>query len=298
MNKIFQDTVSNLVFYICRIKIVWFKNFLIKLFIIFYKIDLSDFQKKKVNEFINFNDFFTRDIIKEKRPLADSWFVSPVDGTISQKGLIEKKSILQAKGKHYFLENLLVDKNGEQTKNFIDGSFITIYLAPYNYHRIHMPFDGRLMRMDYIAGKLYSVKKNNVDKIDSLFAINERVVCYFSTDYGICAVILVGALFVGSIQTMWHGMVTSENKQNKVWYYDEDIFLKKGDFIGQFNMGSTVIVLMPKKAPEILSNLLVEQNIRLGQTLVLSFYNNYYLIIIYVQKNTINFNFHYFNRMF
>lgn len=227
-----QHSLSKLMFYFARVKNTWIKNTFIRWFINKYKVDLSDAVYEKIEEYQSFNDFFTRALKPEKRPIAKG-LISPVDGMVSQCGSIENGDLIQAKNKKYTLEALLGNKK-------IFHNFITIYLSPKDYHRIHAPLDGQLLKMSYISGNLFSVNNKTVDSVDNLFARNERVICYFDT----YAIILIGAIFVGSMETTWHGQITPPyGKKISINYKTKNITLKKGDELGCFNMGSTIILL-------------------------------------------------------
>ena len=221
------------------------KNALIRLFIQKYNVDMRLAEKSSAHEFETFNDFFTRSLKPGIRPLASvsDGLVSPVDATISALGTIEDNRIFQAKGKKYSLEELL---NGasEYIGRYRNGNFITLYLSPRDYHRIHIPADGELLNMTYIPGRLFSVNPTTTDRIDNLFTRNERVITTFSSAIGLFSVIFIGAIFVGSMETVWHGQVTpAAERKLQVWNYEPGTNFKQGDEIGRFNMGSTVIVL-------------------------------------------------------
>ncbi|SFV56703.1 Phosphatidylserine decarboxylase [hydrothermal vent metagenome] len=259
-----QHLLSNLMFKLTRWKFKGFVYPFTRWFIKTYKVDLSIAKRTKVEEYQNFNDFFTRSLKDNARPISESDFVSPVDGVVSQLGSITDNKLIQAKGKKYTLENLLVYK--EKANIFSNGKFATIYLSPSDYHRIHMPYDGTLLSMTYVPGKLFSVNNKTVNNIDNLFARNERVILYFATDFGICCLILVGAIFVGSMETIWHGLITPPyGKEIKSWAYsDKKIILKKGEELGRFNMGSTVIMLFPEGV-DALQNITHTQTVKMGE---------------------------------
>jgi phosphatidylserine decarboxylase len=258
-----QHFLSGLMFKLTRWQFKGFVYPFTRWFVKTYKVDLSIAVRKNIEDYQSFNDFFTRDLISGVRPLSDNIFVSPVDGFLSQFGDINNNKLIQAKGKDYTLEQLL----GHKTKAdiFSEGTFGTIYLSPKDYHRIHMPFDGKLISMTYIPGKLFSVNQKTTQKVNNLFAINERVVLYFETQFGIGCVILVGAIFVGSMETVWHGLITPPyGKKVQSWaYIDKNISLKKGEELGRFNMGSTVILLFPKGV-NVFDNV-DEQTLKMGQ---------------------------------
>ena len=221
------------------------KNTLIRLFIHIYNVDLTLAEKSSAHEFETFNDFFTRSLKPAVRPITPvrDGLVSPVDASISALGTIDDNRIFQAKGKNYSLEDLL-DGADDFTGRYRNGNFITLYLSPRDYHRIHIPADGELVSMSYIPGRLFSVNPATTDRINNLFARNERVVTTFSSATGMFSVIFIGAIFVGSMETVWHGQVTpAAGREHRVWNYEPGTVFKQGDEIGRFNMGSTVIVL-------------------------------------------------------
>ena len=258
-----QHLLSRLMFRFARIQIPWIKNRFTSWFVSNYKVNLNEAQLEDIEEYKHFNDFFTRALKNGSRPISDSKVVSPVDGVVSQFGSIKEALIVQAKGKKYSVEALLA----ENSKNDLYTSFVTIYLSPKDYHRIHMPFDGSLKSMKYIPGNLFSVNQRTVNNIDQVFARNERLVCYFETEYGEIALVMVGAIFVGSMETSWEGQITPPYvKSIKTYDYDSrQIELSKGKELGRFNMGSTVILLMPKGAPKL--NLQVRQVLNMGQSI-------------------------------
>lgn len=227
---------------------------LIRLACNIYKIDLSIAANPELKSYRSFNSFFTRELNAVSRPFSDDAraLISPVDGTVSQQGDICNYSIFQAK-RHSFNLTALLGGVSSRAAPFMDGVFSTIYLSPRNYHRIHMPTDGTLREMIYIPGRLYPVNNPSTRTVPGLFAKNERVVTLFDTTAGPMAMVLVGALFVGSIETVWAGEITPPGERFvHVWKYDrgdtEHITLKKGEEMGRFNMGSTVILLFGKDA--------------------------------------------------
>ena len=258
-----QHLLSRLMFRFARIQIPWIKNRFTSWFVSNYKVNLNEAQLEDIEEYKHFNDFFTRALKDGSRPISDSKVVSPVDGVVSQFGSIKEALIVQAKGKKYSVEALLA----ENSKNGLYTSFVTIYLSPKDYHRIHMPLDGSLKSMKYIPGNLFSVNQRTVNNINQVFARNERLVCYFETEYGEIALVMVGAIFVGSMETSWEGQITPPyTKSIKTYDYDSrQIELSKGKELGRFNMGSTVILLMPKGAPKL--NLQVRQVLNMGQSI-------------------------------
>ncbi len=201
-----------------------------------------------ITSYSSFNEFFTRPLKPDARPLANDDFICPVDGTLSQFGHIEQDQLFQAKG-HYFSTTDLVGGDTTLAAQFNDGQFANIYLSPKDYHRIHMPCDGRLIRMIYIPGALFSVNPVTARGVPNLFARNERVVCVFESALGKFVLILVGATIVGSMATVWHGVVNPPRTDSiREWHYTSDpIHLKKGEEMGRFLLGSTVVLLFPAK---------------------------------------------------
>ncbi|WP_455366340.1 archaetidylserine decarboxylase [Kaarinaea lacus] len=248
--------LTDLMFFLTRRKMRIWKNTFIRWFIQQYQIDMSLAAEEDPTAYETFNAFFTRALKPDIRPVcADPDCVAcPVDGTVSQAGAINNESIFQAKGHDFSLTQLLASQS-EWIDTFRNGSYTTIYLSPKDYHRIHMPIDGELKQMTYVPGKLYSVSPATTREIPGLFARNERVLCFFDTAFGPLAVILVGAMIVGSIETVWHGTITPPHQKNLGhWHYHatdthekpRQVALKKGDELGRFNMGSTVILLFAK----------------------------------------------------
>jgi phosphatidylserine decarboxylase len=214
-----------------------------------YGVNMAEAAEPDIAAYPNFNAFFTRALRADARPLATADFVCPVDGAVSQLGAIEGDSIFQAKGHSYTCAALLAGDN-EAAAQFQGGSFATIYLSPRDYHRIHMPCDGTLQRMVYVPGDLFSVNPTTARGVPGLFARNERVVCHFATPHGPMALVLVGATIVGSMATVWHGLINPpRRKQVTTWHYgSEDTpapFLRQGAEMGRFLLGSTVVLLWP-----------------------------------------------------
>ena len=240
-------------------------TFAIKQFAKFYRIDLSEVQDD-VQDFETFNDFFARALKDGCRPIdtdANS-IVFPADGRISQSGDLLKDAQLQAKGHYFSTAALLADDNDAAT--FTDGKFMTVYLSPSDYHRVHMPVDGKLLKMVYVPGEFFSVNPLYVRNIPELFSRNERVICLFETAAGKMAVIFIGATIVRSISTAWAGIVApSTFRETSVTEYDnKDISFKKGEEIGKFTMGSTVICLFEKDAVNF-EKLALEDHILMGE---------------------------------
>jgi phosphatidylserine decarboxylase len=221
---------------------------LIRWFIGRYGVNMGEAAEPDITRYASFNEFFTRALKPGARPLAEADLVCPVDGAISQFGAIKRDQIFQAKGHHYSTTALLGGDAGLATR-FHDGHFATIYLSPTDYHRIHMPCDGRLVRMLHVPGALFSVNPTTARGVPGLFARNERVVCIFETERGPFALVLVGATIVGSMATVWHGVVNPPRiGRVREWQYrdtDEPVLLKQGDEMGRFLLGSTVVLLFP-----------------------------------------------------
>ena len=216
-------------------------------FVAHYGVDMSEAAEPDITRYTSFNDFFTRALRAGARPLADADYVCPVDGAISQFGAIERDQIFQAKGHHYSTCALLAG-DAALAAEFEHGQFATIYLSPKDYHRIHMPCAGRLQRMVYVPGDLFSVNPTTARGVPGLFARNERVVCLFDTARGPFVLVLVGATIVGSMATVWHGVVNPPRPgEIKRWdYADKPVDLPKGAEMGRFLLGSTVVLLWPK----------------------------------------------------
>lgn len=225
------------------------KDFLIKQFIKVFNINMHETLVSDISKYKTFNQFFTRELKPEVRSIVDGekQIACPVDGTVSQVGKIKEGRIFQAKNFDFSLHELL---GGDETleKHFDNGNFATLYLAPKDYHRVHMPLEGHLKKMILIPGQLFSVNRDTTHSVPQLFARNERVVCVFESDAGEFAMILVGAMLVASIHTVWSGEVTPpHHKAITKWSYEDDpIQLNKGDEMGHFQYGSTVIMLFPK----------------------------------------------------
>ena len=246
--------LSGVMYKITRIETVWFKNLIIKKVIEIYDVDMSQAVNENWQDYKNFNDFFTRPLKPDARPIAEgvNSIISPVDGTISEIGKINNDQIFQAKGKSYSLETL-VGGSPERAEFYRNGYFATLYLSPRDYHRIHMPVSGRLREMVHVPGRLFSVSPSTTRSIPGLFARNERVIAGFSTDAGAMAMILVGAIFVSSMETVWAGTITPpRGKHLRQWSYDtqDPIILERAAEMGRFNMGSTVILLFPENSIE------------------------------------------------
>jgi phosphatidylserine decarboxylase len=232
-----------------------------------YGVDMAEAADSNLASYASFNDFFTRPLKAGARPIADADFVCPVDGAISQFGAIDDHHILQAKG-HGFSTAELLGGDQELAARFRHGSFANLYLSPKDYHRLHMPCDGRLTRMIYVPGTLFSVNPVTARGVRKLFARNERVVCVFdSPEHGAFAMVLVGATIVGSIATTWHGVVNPKRtgKVSEWSYADEDVVLNKGEEMGRFLLGSTLVMLFRPNAIAFNEDWAPERKVRLGE---------------------------------
>ena len=222
------------------------------------------------SKYSNFNDFFTRSLRPGSRLIASSDIVSPADGVVSQFGFIDRESLVQAKGRFFLLSELLGLEEKPAQEDFEDGAFITIYLSPKDYHRFHMPVSGSLLSTCYIPGKLYSVNNATAKKLDNLYARNERYVANFSCTHGRFAMVAVGAMIVAGIETVWSGTVTSSRlaQENCKYQYPEKcIYLDKGEEVGRFKFGSTVILLFPKDAITWDEKLCLGQRVKMGESI-------------------------------
>jgi phosphatidylserine decarboxylase len=221
---------------------------LIRWFINRYGVNMDEAANPDPASYATFNEFFTRPLKPGARPLADADFVSPVDGAISQCGPITGDQVFQAKG-HAYSTTALLGGDAERAQVYENGSFATLYLSPRDYHRIHMPCAGRLVRMVYVPGDLFSVNPVTARGVPGLFARNERVVCHFESGFGPFVLVLVGATIVGSMATVWHGVVNPPRLANiRIWNYagEESVHLEKGAEMGRFLLGSTVVLLFPR----------------------------------------------------
>ncbi len=241
-----QHLLARIMYKLARSQWPPLKNLLITEVVSRYNVDVLDAQKPHLDAYPNFNAFFTRALKPDARPVTphhDS-IACPADGRISQVGAIEKGQLIQAKGHKYGLLSLLAGDLA-LAEEFLEGSYTTIYLSPKDYHRVHMPITGRLREMHFVPGKLFSVSEASSQLMPGLFTRNERVICIFDTLAGPMAVILVGAIFVGSMETIWEGEVSGPGSDPTTWRYQGEhaITISKGDELGRFNMGSTVILL-------------------------------------------------------
>jgi phosphatidylserine decarboxylase len=247
----------------CRIK--WWKNWAIRYFIKRYQVNLNEAVLSRAEDYADFNSFFTRFLKKELRPIVHAPNIaSPVDGTISQIGFIDNDMLIQAKASYFKLRALL--GGDEAMANvFYDGSFMTLYLAPKDYHRVHMPLSGTLKTATYIPGKLFSVNPQTVESHPQLFAENERLIAFFETEIGPIAVILVGAIIVSGIEAVWP--LKKSAREIVKTAYDDGIYIEQGAELGHFKVGSTVIILFPKDIIEWSSHLNNESVVKMGQSI-------------------------------
>ncbi|MDC8785560.1 archaetidylserine decarboxylase [Roseateles koreensis] len=220
---------------------------LIRDFVARYEVNMAEAAQGDPATYASFNEFFTRALKPGARPLAAAPLICPVDGRISQFGVIEGENIFQAKG-HTFSTTALLGGDAQLAAQFQDGLFANLYLSPKDYHRIHMPCEGRLLRMIHVPGALFSVNPVTARGVPGLFARNERVVCVFDGPHGPWVIVLVGATIVGSMATVWHGVVNPPRPGHvRDWRYDDQrIVLQQGDELGRFLLGSTVVMLFPK----------------------------------------------------
>jgi phosphatidylserine decarboxylase len=240
---------------------------LIRWFVAKYGVDMEEAGDPDIASYGSFNEFFSRPLKPGLRPLAAADFVCPVDGVISQFGAIDDHHILQAKG-HRFTTTELVGGDAVLAGEFRHGSFANLYLSPKDYHRLHMPCDGRLLRMIYVPGALFSVNPVTARGVPNLFARNERVVCVFeSPEHGLFVMVLVGATIVGSMATVWHGVVNPKRtgKVSEWSYVEQDITLAKGEEMGRFLLGSTIVMLFRRGAIAFNENWTPERPVRLGE---------------------------------
>jgi len=261
--------ISAVVYKIARIQWAPVKNFTLRIYLSLHEVNMAEADEENPYAYKTLNAFFTRALKPDARIIdnTENTMVCPVDGKVSQAQAIENGRVFQAKGQDYSLLELVggIDK---LAKDFNNSSFATIYLSPKDYHRIHMPLDGKLSDMVYVPGRLFSVAPHTVKTVPRLFARNERLVCKFETDHGPMIMILVGAVNVSAIDTVWAGSVTppSKNKIIHTTYENTEISLKKGAEMGRFNLGSTVILLMNDKVTldEAIKH---DESVKLGQKL-------------------------------
>jgi phosphatidylserine decarboxylase len=262
-----QHGLSRLVLAATRVRSPWFKNLLLRGFLKLYRIDMSEAVQSDPYRYGTFNEFFTRALKDGARPIAagPDAIASPADGVVSEAGIIEDGRLLQAKGRGYSLTELLAAQ--PWAGRFEGGSFATIYLAPFNYHRVHMPLRGELEDTVYVPGRLFSVNAATARHVPGLFARNERVLTLFDTAFGRCAVVLVGALNVGSMATVWAGDITPAPRRVVTRIQVPSLTLEKGAELGRFNMGSTVILLFERNRARWRADVRADCTVKLGQAL-------------------------------
>ena len=264
--------LSQLMYWVTRNEWPLLKNWMIRTFIRIYGVEMQEATSPFPEDYASFNQFFTRSLQPDARQVVESEdaIACPVDGAVSQTGTVNLGRIFQAKGQYYNLVELLGGGAGWMDI-FDGGSFATLYLSPRDYHRIHMPLDGRLIKMVHIPGRLFSVSPSTTRAVPKLFSRNERIVCLFETQAGPMAVIMVGAVFVASMETVWAGTVTPQSRRVTQWHYSSEsmapVSLEKGDELGRFNMGSTVILLFGKDAVALEESLQPSTQVRMGEQL-------------------------------
>ena len=241
---------------------------MIRSFIAKYGVNMEEAADPRIESYPSFNEFFTRALRPGARPIAEAPFICPVDAAISQFGPIEQDQIFQAKG-HSYSTTALLGGDEALARQFDHGHFATLYLAPKDYHRIHMPCEGRLVRMIYVPGDLFSVNPLTARHVPGLFARNERVVCVFDTPYGPFVNVLVGATIVGSIATVWHGIVNPPRTRHvRQWRYEhQEIVLRQGQEMGRFLLGSTVVMLFTKDVLTFNSDWAPTRPVKLGEAM-------------------------------
>jgi phosphatidylserine decarboxylase len=267
-----QHWLSQLAYRLTRSRRRWLKNALIRAFVARFHPELGDALQPDALQYPSFNEFFTRALRADARPANSdpAALISPVDGTVSQLGRLDGSWLVQAKGHAYTLESLLAE-DAPWPELFRGGAFATLYLAPRDYHRVHMPLAGTLRAAWYVPGQLFSVNSVTAAAVPGLFARNERVICMFGAGPLTFALVLVGALFVGSMSTIWHGEVTPRRPQRRcdlpLDAARATLALARGAELARFNMGSTVIVLLPPRSGSWLTGLVPGSPVRLGQAL-------------------------------
>ncbi len=243
-------------------------TWLIRKFVAQYRVNMSEAAEPDISRFATFNEFFTRALRPDARPIDEAGLVCPVDGAVSQCGRISGDQLVQAKS-HLYSTTALVGGDAELAAEFANGQFATIYLSPKDYHRIHMPCDGQLRRMLHVPGQLFSVNPTTARGIPGLFARNERVVCVFDGERGPFVMVLVGATIVGSMATTWHGVVNPPRTGRvREWHYEKsEHTLSKGEEMGRFLLGSTVVLLFPENTVAFVDGCKAEAAVRMGRPL-------------------------------
>jgi phosphatidylserine decarboxylase len=241
---------------------------IIRWFVGRYQVNMQEAVEPNIAAYSSFNEFFTRALRADARPLAKADFICPVDGAISQFGDIQSNQIFQAKG-HYYSTEALLAGDQQLADYFINGKFATLYLSPKDYHRIHMPSAGCLKKMTYVPGSLFSVNPVTAEGVPGLFARNERVICEFESQHGTFALILVGATIVGSMETTWHGVINPPRSRHiRTWEYsDQAINLQQGEEMGRFLLGSTVVLLYPRNVLTFNPDWQAGKTVRLGEAM-------------------------------
>lgn len=261
-----KHTLTALAWWLSNVTWAPFKNTFIQVFVRLFKVNLSEAVASDPTHYENFNAFFTRALKPDARPLADSFMVSPSDGRISQLGSLKNQNqLIQAKGLEYTLEDLLGHSEG--LERFYGGRFATIYLAPYDYHRVHVPTHSTLLRALRIPGELFSVSNATALAIPRLYARNERLVCEYQTDRGPFMLVMVAALMVAGIETVWDNPSLRRVHNEPLPYFGAPIDFAKGQEMGRFHWGSTVILITPPQFPAWHPSIQPNQTIRLGQAL-------------------------------
>ncbi|MCH8529817.1 MAG: archaetidylserine decarboxylase [Saccharospirillum sp.] len=264
-----QHTLSRLVGALAESEFGPVRNTFIRQFAARFNVDMSEAERESLGDYRNFNDFFTRALKADARPFPEiaEAFACPVDGAVSQIGRIEGERIFQAKGQSFNATELL-GGDAQQARYYRNGQFATLYLSPRDYHRIHMPCNGKLLRTTFVPGRLFSVNTVTADHVPRLFARNERLVCEFETDHGRMIMVLVGAMIVASIETTWAGVVAPYQRQILQHHYDEpDLHLSRGEEMGRFRLGSTVILMLPDNSLAWSADLVSGAQVRLGQAM-------------------------------
>ena len=264
-----QHALSRLVGWFASSEIGFIKSTFINNFAKKYGINMQEAKQEDLNAYASFNDFFTRELKDGARPIAEGegTLVSPADGAVSQLGKIELGRVFQAKGRDFSVTELL-GGDSDRAATFLNGDFATIYLSPKDYHRVHMPCAGKLLETIYVPGDLFSVNPTTAQGVDGLFARNERLVCMFETEYGPMALVLVGAMIVAGIETVWSGQVCPLPKKAQVQDYTQtEVRLEKGEEMGRFKLGSTVVLCFPENAVSFMEEVRAESPLMMGEAL-------------------------------
>ncbi|GHE20463.1 archaetidylserine decarboxylase [Halomonas urumqiensis] len=256
--------LSRLVGQLAQCRQPWLKNALIQAFIKRFEVDMDEAAEPDPTAYASFNDFFTRALEDDARPIGEG-VVSPADGTLSQFGAIEAGQLLQAKG-HRFSAMELLGGDGEAARRYLGGSFATVYLSPRDYHRVHMPVAGTLTEMVYVPGRLFSVNAATTEHVPNLFARNERLVCHFDTEHGPMVMVLVGAMIVAAIETVWAGQITPLAGDVQRVRFDTPVHLDKGAEMGRFKLGSTVVMAFATPLT-VTEHIVPGAKVRMGQSL-------------------------------